>query len=164
MARNIIAAAGMFAVVLTFGSHASAGIYTDDLSKCLVSSASQADKDVLIEWVFAAMSTNPVVKSMSSVTPEQRTVLTRSAAELMQRLLVSDCRKETVAALKYEGDSAFETSFGVLGQVAMRGLMSDPVTDAELQKLAGDVDKDKLADLWKEAGLTLPPDQAAPAK
>ncbi len=154
--RRLLMSFAAAAAVLAPGL-AHAGIYTDEMSKCLVRSATPQDQTDLVNWVFAAMSSHPSVKGYVSITEAQRTEIARKASGLMERLLITSCRKETVEALKYEGASAIEQSFGVLGQVAMRGLMGDPAVAENFTKLGEYVDESKFEALGKEAGI-------APAK
>jgi hypothetical protein len=164
MKKPILFSAALLALTL-YGSMACAGVYSDDLSKCLVRSANAEDRASLMQWFFAALSTNPTVNSLSSVTNDQRLALGRKGAALIERLVMVDCHKETVEALKYEGTGVFETSFRVLGEVAARGLMSDPATQAEIGKLGSYVDKKKWSDLAKEAGVpTLAPAPGVPSE
>jgi hypothetical protein len=135
---------------------AHAGIYTDEMSKCLVRTTTPQDQSDLVVWVFAAMSAHPSVKTYANITEPQRVEITKKASGLMERLLIDRCRKETVEALKYEGSSAIEQSFGVLGQVAMRGLMGDPQVAQNFSSLAEYVDEAKFEALFKEAGIVKP--------
>ena len=133
---------------------AKAGVYTDDLSKCLVKSTSTNDRVQLVRWMFAMLSLHPAVKSFVSVPDQQRDAATKAAAGLFTRLLTADCRKEAVNALKYEGAAAIGASFQVLGQVASRDLMTDPNVSKGMQQLGADIDSDqKLKDLLKDAGV-----------
>ena len=136
------------------GVGAHAGVYTDDLSKCLVKSTSTNDRVVLVRWMFATLSLHPAVRSFVSVPDQQRDDATKAAAGLFTRLLTADCRKESVNALKYEGATAIGASFQVLGQVASRDLMTDPNVSKGMQQLGADIDNDqKLKDLLKDAGI-----------
>lgn len=155
------------AFVCLSGTVAEAGVYSDDLGKCLVKSSSPQDQSDLVVWVFSAMSLNPAVRAYTTLTDAQRDAMSRKAAALMTRLLTSDCRTEAVAALKYEGGAAIETSFSLLGEVAVRGLMNDPDVNKAMETLGGDMDKEKLQALLKEAGVAVKDDSAssaAPAK
>jgi hypothetical protein len=136
-----------------FATPAAAGVYAEDLGKCLVSSSSQADQIILVQWMFSAMSVNSNVTALTKVTPEERKVYDLRMAQVVQRLLTVDCRKQTIDALKYEGTGAFESSFEVLGGVASRGLMSDAKTNEAMGAFGADLDKDKLVALYKEAGI-----------
>jgi hypothetical protein len=119
----------------------------------VVKSTSETDKAVLVQFIFAAMAADPAVKTMSAVTEAQRSLLSRHFAEIEQRLMFTDCRSEAVAALKNEGTSVVEQSFSVLGQVAMRGLMSGPGIQAVMKDMASNMNKDKWVALFKEAGV-----------
>lgn len=146
-------AIAVLAVALGSASYATAGVYQDDLSRCLVKSASPADQATFVRWMFSAIAQHPSVEGMAKISPDQRKALTKGGAMLFQRLLLTDCRKEAVAAIKYEGQSAMQQSFEVLGQVAMRNLMTDPKVAAGLAELGTYADPNAFADLAKEAGV-----------
>jgi hypothetical protein len=144
------------ACALTVPGLASAGVYTDDMSKCLVSSANEADQAQLVAWIFSAISSHPAVRPMTNLTDAQRRASTDKAGLLMQRLMLIDCRPQTVNALKYEGMASIGQAFGVLGQVAMRGLMSDPTVSKGIAGLGDNLDEAKFNAMFKEAGITPP--------
>ncbi len=150
---------GLLAGALVAGP-AHAGIYTDDLARCLVTKSTEADKTLLMRWMFGALGASPATRDLAAISPAQSDQLSKQGAELFGRLLTDTCHGETVAAMKYEGSGAIETAFSTLGQVAARGLMTDPSVAAELAKLDKYLDKDKLTALGKEAGM-MPPAQPA---
>lgn len=127
---------------------AQAGIYGDDMAKCLVRSTTAQDRSVLVKWIFAAAASNPEVKSMVSVSEGQRNRLNKSIAKLFERLLTDSCRKETRAAYKYEGKATISSSFNLLGQVAGRELFSDPSVTKSVSGLAQYIDQKKMNDLF----------------
>lgn len=135
---------------------AAASVYSDDLGKCLVAKTSDQDKIALVQWVFVAISASPGVKDMASVTPQRRDQHDHAVAALFERLLEVDCRRETVAAVKYDGPEAIKISFGLLGQVAMKVLMSDPAVNDATGEFVKYIDKAKLAALMAEGGLAAP--------
>lgn len=151
MIRNLSKAA-LIALALACGQSAQAGVYSDDLGKCLVKSSSTDDQIVLVQWIFSAMTQHPAVQSMSNLTTEEQQGHNKKAAALMQRLMIVDCRKEAVAALKYEGSSSVETAFSLLGEVAMRGLMSDPHVQKSMESIGQALDEDAFKKLGEEAG------------
>jgi len=153
---------GALALAAFAATPASAGIYADDLAKCLVKSSSAQDQADLVTWIFAVMSLNPAVRPYANFTDAQRADFDRKGGALFTRLMTADCRTESIAALKYEGAAAFETSFQVLGQVATRGLMSDPNVIKGMEGLGAAMDKGKLQALFKEAGLPVDKPAAAP--
>lgn len=148
----VISSAMALAGVFFVSGPASAGVYSDDMGKCLVEKTSDRDKIELIKWVFSAISASDAVKEISTVTASQREQYSRAAARMMDRLVIVDCHKETVAALKYEGEESFKAAFDLLGRVAVGSLMSDPAVGSSLGQLGSFVDADKWKALIAEAG------------
>jgi hypothetical protein len=148
---------GLAAVVLAVQAvPASAGLYTDDLTRCVVAKATDADKLAFVRWMFSAMSAHPGVKDLASSTPDERAALSKQAGNLITRLLTEDCRPQTLTALKYEGVGAITGSFEVLGKVAMQGLMSDPGVQQAMSGLRSPENDKKFEALGKEAGIPMP--------
>lgn len=109
------------------GSQAAlAGPHGDDLSRCLVESTNQADRQVLAKWGFSAASQHPAVRSVVTVSEKELDDSNKYMAELLTRLLTQSCRSEAQKALQYEGPVTLQTSFQALGQVAGRELFSSP--------------------------------------
>ncbi len=155
--RGWAVAVGAMASLLVATSPARAGVYTDDLSKCLVKSTSAGDQKALVFWIFMAMARHPDVKAYANITEPRRDEGDKTVAGIFQRLLTADCRPEAVAALKYEGTGALEPAFSVLGQVAMRGLMSEPGVEKGMTGVGAYVDETKFEALFKDAGLSPAP-------
>ena len=121
-----------------------AGVYTDDLSRCLVESSTPNDKLTLVKWMFTAMSLHPAVESLSKVTPQQRDDSNRDVANLFVKLLTQTCKDQASTALQYEGRLAMQSSFNVLGQVAGKELFMNPNVAAGMAGLEKHMDKDKI--------------------
>lgn len=147
MKPSLIAAL-VFALILT--SPAIAGVYSDAMGKCLVSSTSDADKQALVRWMFADVTLHPAVAKLSAVTTEQRDEINKAMGALVDRLLLVSCRKETEEALRYEGASAMQASFQILGQVASISMMSDPAVRDGFAQLGKYIDEKKLDELAKK--------------
>jgi hypothetical protein len=138
-----------------------AGVYGDELTKCVVSSVSDQDKILFTRFVFAAIAEHPAVKPMANIGEAANAALDRDTAALLSRLMYSDCRKQMIDVLKYEGPAASTPAFNMLGQVAMRYLMTDPAVASRMAKGGADpANQAKLLDLYKEAGLPPPPGPA----
>jgi hypothetical protein len=138
-------------IVFLFSSIVSAGVYTDDLSRCLVESSTSSDKIVLVKWMFTSMSLHPAVKSMASVSAKQLDNSNKETADLFVKLLTKTCKDQTVKAIKYEGEVAIHSSFNVFGQVAAKELFSNPDVAAGMSGLEKHLDGNKI----KEAlGIT----------
>lgn len=124
-----------------------AGLYSDDMAKCLVASTSDKDKTELVRWIFANAALHPDVASIASISNDQRAALNRATADLLERLLTVTCRKQTKEALKYEGPIAIQLSFRVLGQVAGQALMSNPAVAKGFGEVNRLLDVEKLKEL-----------------
>lgn len=128
-----------------------AGPYSDDLAKCLVKSTSNVDRNALVKWMFAAAASHPEVRSIAAVSEAQLDALNQHTAKLFERLLTESCRTEAQQALRYEGQSTIEMSFGVLGQVAGRELFSDPQVTQSMAGIEHYIDKQKMEKLIDSA-------------
>jgi hypothetical protein len=129
---------------------AHAGLYGDEFSKCLVKHADLKDRVELMRWVFIVISINPNLSDLITVKPEQREPSGRATTKLLERLVLTDCRTEAMEAMKYEGASVMQSSFEVLGRVAMAELISNQATNAEFEKLGTYIDKDAWTELGNE--------------
>lgn len=125
-------------------THAEAGPYADELSKCLVSSTTAEDRHHLVKWMFCAMAQHPEVRSMSTVTPEQGEQLIAGTARLLERLLTESCLSQAKSAIEFEGPATLPASFKVLGEVAARGLFANPDVSAFSARIGTYVDEEKL--------------------
>lgn len=138
-------AAGV-AITLTIGSApAHATVYGDDLAKCLVSSTTDADRAMLMKWIFSAMSLNREVAQFVSMPTDVRDKINQDAGGLYMRLLTESCKTQTRDAYKYEGQAAIASAFSLLGQIASQGLFSDPAVAAGMTELSKYFDQKKLS-------------------
>lgn len=156
--RRLVAALLMSVGVFSISSPVAAadGVYSTELRRCVVFATSERDRLDFVRWIFTAMSAHPAVSDMSLVTAEMQTEANKKTAALMERLLLSDCRTETVNALKYEGDSAIEFAFGGVGETAMGDLMANPLVAAQLTQLSTFIDESKWVALQAETGRVAP--------
>jgi len=140
---------GMIFVVLLVGGllavqRANAGVYGDELTKCIIESTSTENQIKFVRWIFALMSLHPDVKDMSLITDKQHEEINKDTANIFVLLLTETCKEQAKKVMKYEGQAAFESSFKVLGQVAMRELMSNPKVKAGTGAFAKYIDEDKM--------------------
>lgn len=131
-----------FSSLLSTYSHA--GPFTDKLSICLVEKTTNADKELLIRWVYGAMSSHPSVKELNSISPQTGEALNKNTANLFVDLVAIRCQSESKKALQYEGNIALTSSFEVLGRVAMEGIMSSPDVSGFMSGLEKHIDAEKL--------------------
>jgi len=121
-----------------------AGIYTDDLSRCLVESATSEDKITLVRWMFTSMALHPAIKDMANVNDSQRENANKEIAKLLVSLLTVKCLDVSKKAIKYDGTGAIQVSFSLLGQIAGKELFSNPDVAKALSALDEYIDKDIL--------------------
>ena len=129
---------------------ARAGVYGDDLGKCLVSSTTEADRSLMVKWIFASMSLNSEVSHYARITTQEREELNRQTAALYMRLLTESCRSQTRDAARYEGAAAIGAAFGLLGQIATQGIFNDPAVAAGVNELEKFYDIKKLESVMQE--------------
>ncbi len=139
------------AMALAIGAtSARAGVYADDLGKCLVSATSEADRVLMVKWMFSALSRNKEISQYVQMAPELRETLSRETAALYTRLLTESCRAQAKDAARYEGAAAFGSAFGLLGQIAAQGLFNDPAVAASISELDKFFDQQKLKAIAEE--------------
>ena len=121
------------------------------MSKCLVASTSQADRTLLMKWIFMAMAANPEVSSLTTISADQRRETDKAAASMFQRLTTVTCRKQVVEAIRYEGGGAVQSAFQVLGTVAGRELSANPKVAESMTGMTKLMDESEMKKLRDEA-------------
>jgi len=147
--KKIITVSILLASFVLTTSPAKAGVYSDELAKCIVKKTTAQDKVNLIKWVFTVITLHPELKSMANVTTKERDKNSRTIAKIFENLLVSSCKAETNDAVRYEGNSAIASAFQVLGQVAARELFTNPAVSAGMANVAKYFDKKKFQNIGK---------------
>ena len=134
----------LISLILLLPVSAHAGIYTDDLSRCLVEKTSAQDKEVLVKWIFAMVSRHPSVSDIGNVSEDKLDQLNRTTADLMMRLMTESCHEPMAKAMQYEGGVAIQESFQVLGKVAAGALFANPQVSQAMTGIQKYLDIDKL--------------------
>ncbi len=139
---------------------ASASATVDNLSNCLVKSTTDADKKVVLQWTFVALSAHPDLQSFSQVTTEQRDGLDKNLAQVLQRILVDQCSAETKAVIQTDGLQAVGDSFQELGQETGEQILKTPEIKDQYKGLVRYLDLSKLVatfltpELFNKLGVT----------
>ncbi|MDY6459369.1 hypothetical protein [Acinetobacter faecalis] len=139
---------------------ASASVTVDNLSNCLVKSTTDADKKVVLQWTFVALSAHPDLQSFSQVTTEQRDGLDKNLAQVLQRILVDQCSAETKAVIQTDGLQAVGDSFQELGQETGEQILKTPEIKDQYKGLIRYLDLSKLVttfltpELFNKLGVT----------
>jgi hypothetical protein len=141
------------ALACALSTSAEAGVFTDDLTRCLVSKATDSDRDAFMAWMFSAVSADPQLQKFTTLDRTKRDNIAATAADVFQRLIFVDCRKEAIAAMKAEGQEVLAQAFGGLGRAATEQMFQSPQAQAELEALGNNFDEAKLKALAAEAGI-----------
>lgn len=152
MFKTLLVVVGFGCILGMSPGTAVAGPFADDMAKCLVNSTSEADRTDLMRWMFSAMSLHPDLASMATISARQRDEITTKAANLFSRLMFDSCKSQVQDAVRNEGPQTIVYAFQILGQVAMRGMMTDPHVAQALQGLGKGVDPAKMKALMEPAG------------
>ncbi len=140
-------------VLLLAMAPAHAGVFADDLTRCLVAAVKPADNVAMVRWMFSALSANPRIKDLAKVTAEQREQSDSEMARLVDRLLTQECRSQVVQVVKAEGQASISGSFSILGEMAGRQLMSSPETAVSVEGFVKKLDLAKLEQVLAEGGV-----------
>lgn len=98
----------------------------DQLSQCLLTSTTAADKSIVLQWTFVALSAHPDLQAYSQVTTEQRDRLDQNLAQVLQRILLEQCANETKTVIQNDGIQAVGSSFQALGQETGAQILKTP--------------------------------------
>ena len=139
------------ATLLCTSPLAAAGPFGDDMAKCIVNSTSPEDRTLFVQWLFSMISLHPDLSAMSAITAKQREETSAKTGALLERLLLESCRSQTQQAIQNEGPQVIQSAFQVLGQVAARGLLTEPHVLAGVKDIGKYVDDKKLDALTTSA-------------
>jgi hypothetical protein len=131
-------------IAMAYGRPAMAGVFADDLGRCLVNSTTKENRADLIRWLFVAAAHHPAVKPIAAVSPAQQDESDKQMGTLFMKLLTESCKTETQKALQAEGAVTIQTAFEVLGRVAGQELFSSPEVAGNLKGLAKYIDGEKI--------------------
>jgi hypothetical protein len=137
-------------VMLLAATSANAGVYGDDMSRCLVEKTTKEERIALVRWMFVAASAHPAVADIAKVGADELDKSNMVLGQLMTTLLTDRCKEQSKKAVKYEGPAAIQLGFQVLGQVAGSDLFSSPEVAKGMAGLEKYVDKKKLETLGKD--------------
>lgn len=110
---------------LVLSSSANAGVYGDDLTRCLVSSASAQDRLILARWVGVAIVQHQKVAPLARTSQKDLMGVSIAASDVAAELMGSVCFDQAMNALKYEGEASIDKSFEYLVGLAIEELMQD---------------------------------------
>lgn len=131
-------------ILILVSCSAQAGVYSNDLSKCLVETSTANDRIVLVKWMFTAIAAHPAVSGMSKITDRDREEINRQAAGMFVHLVGELCQSQAKKAVQFEGPYAIQQAFRVFGRVAGKELFQNPAVGKAISGLNKYVNEDKL--------------------
>ncbi|MEO6104450.1 MAG: hypothetical protein ABIP44_12565 [Pseudoxanthomonas sp.] len=134
----------VFGFLVIFSGIATAAESSEKLSKCLLSSTTLEDKQILIRWIFGAVANHPDVSDIATLSPEKWDDISKKSAHVFQKLIAESCANESRDAIINDGMEGYKSAFATLGSAAVGGLMSDPSVVQAMGKLDTYLDSDKL--------------------
>lgn len=123
--KKILLTASIFVTSL-LPSYVSASHEAQQLAVCLTNSLNGKERKNLAKWIYLGMSTHSIIKPFSNVTEQDIDETNRYVGALVTRLLTEDCPKQAKVAIEVGGQEAMENAFGIVGEVAMQELMTEP--------------------------------------
>lgn len=134
----------LLAALSTASLAVQAGVYADDLSRCLVEASSDQDRTALVRWMFTSIALHPAAQGLAQVSKADFDAANKAAADLITRLMTETCHAQAKKAVKYEGPVAIQQGFQVFGQVAGQEIFAHPDVAGALAGLEQHLDADKL--------------------
>ncbi|MEM6624255.1 MAG: hypothetical protein AAF674_18690 [Pseudomonadota bacterium] len=124
-----------------------AGLFEDDLKRCIVDNATPEDNLALVRWVLIALSHHEGARDIVSLAPGASEITAKGYADVFNRLMLLDCREELQKAVQMEGQQALRAATRFFGSTAVRSLFTDPGVSAELDKVDRYFDTEALESL-----------------
>ncbi|MBU8975126.1 MULTISPECIES: hypothetical protein [unclassified Lysobacter] len=140
--KRIIAT--LLLLVGTCGATAQAGQSGEALSACLKTSATQDDRRVLVQWIYAAISVHPDLQAMTRIDADDRAKLEKDAAAIFERLIAVDCTALARQTIVSEGSEGFGNAFKTLGELAMGGVVENPDVQVGMSRLGGMINHERM--------------------
>jgi len=123
---------------------AQAGEYAENLSHCLKTNTTEADKIVMTKWVFSSLSNHPSLNDMATIKQSVRTGADSDMAQLVEKFMYEKCSDELKNAVKKEGPSAIQSSIRSYVEITGREILQHPSIVSSVSGLAGQLDAKKM--------------------
>lgn len=123
---------------------ANAGIYTDDLSRCLVLGTNKDDRIILTRWMTYSFAQHPSSWGFVSSDVSKKERIDTDMGALVTTLLTVKCAKEVKDALRYDGEKSVEFAFQALGQIATVEIIENSQVKEVMMGFAKKLDLNKF--------------------
>ncbi|MBW8848788.1 MAG: hypothetical protein JF607_27990 [Burkholderiales bacterium] len=134
----------LLAMTAALPMSAHAGPKADALAACLGDNTTGKDRKDLARWMFVAMAAHPEIKELSKASEAARDEADQIMGRLVTTLLAERCPAQTREVMQQEGTAGMFNAFRVLGELAMKELMSNPEVSKSLGSYERYLDQAKL--------------------
>ncbi len=121
------------------------------LGQCVVGMTTGNDRVLVARWLGSSISSSPELADVVKVDQAAREAIDREMANLFVRLFTQDCFDEARPIVLANDLQSVEMAFGMLGEVAMRELMTDPLATQAMTSYANHIPPD-VFDVFLEGG------------
>jgi hypothetical protein len=143
--ENSVKHAFIAALALAMPVAAAANSPEQALSKCLAENTTGKERKQFAQWVFLAMAAHGEIKQFLAPSAIDATdEANKTLARTFMRLVTESCAKEARDAYQNGGAVAFQSSFAVLGELAMQELMGDRAVAESMSAFEKYLDAAKL--------------------
>lgn len=125
-------------------SWALSGTASENLKKCIAQSSSSKDNVTLTKWIAKAFVAHPALTEILAMKPADKINIDREFAAFAEKILITDCKKQTVDTLQTEGLPALQDALETLSQQLIKELSSNPEVIKEIGLFATHIDQNKL--------------------
>lgn len=119
------------------------------LGKCMVLKTTGADRILFARWLASSMATAPAMEGVISVDATKKGQIDREMGALFTRLFAQDCPAEAKVLIGARDEMGLKAAGGMIGEIAMQELMSDPTAMKSLMAYLQYIDNRKLEVLAK---------------
>lgn len=112
------------------GQQASEGAM--QLGRCAIGVTTGNDRLLVAQWVGSSLAMAPQLGGVVTVDAAAKDILDRRMAELFMRLFTEDCIEQARPLVQSGDQASIQFAFGMLSEIAMRELLTDPQAMAAL--------------------------------
>jgi hypothetical protein len=117
---------------------------SDELKKCFAQSSTSKDNVTLLKWAAKAMVAHPALTEIPAMKATDKTTIDREFAAYVEKILITDCKRQTIDTFQTEGLTALQGALETLSQQLIKELMSNPEVNKEISAFASHIDQNKL--------------------
>ena len=102
------------------------------LGQCAIGVTTGNDRTLVAQWVGSSLAMAPQLEGVVTVDNTAKDALDRRMADLFMRLFTQDCVEQARPLVQRGDQAAIQFAFGMLSEIAMRELLTDPRAMAAL--------------------------------